>query len=938
MLTKCNLLLVSLLYCLCSIVKAQELPPINVFTPNDYGAENQNWSISQGKNKYVYVANNKGLLEYNGEVWTLYNTPNETIMRSVRVVGDRVYTGCYMEFGYWEKSDFGALVYTSLSLKHELALVEDEQFWNIIALEDWVLFQSLNRIYIYNPIDKSFKIIESKAGITKSFLLEDGSVYYQDLGFGLYEIRNGNSVLVAENELFKNEIVINVFSDVDGFVILTQNKGFYHLNSSTKVIKPWKVPANDLIEKVTVYNSLRLNNGDYALGTISNGILLLNKDGEIKYHIDQNKGLNNNTVLNIFEDIDNNIWLGLDNGINCINSRSPIRIYTDDKGDLGTVYTSIIHNENLYLGTNQGLFKKAINSSEAFKFIENTQGQVWNLEVIDNTLFCGHNMGTFIINESVALKIASVQGTWSIKKIENQPNLLMQGNYDGLHILKKENEQWKYRNKIIGFNISSRFFELIDNRVFVNHEYKGIFKVDVNEDFTKVIKTVCDSTLKGSNSAITIYNSDLLYAYKKGVFSYKRKLDRFIKDTLLSKMFTPQNYISGKFINDLKTNKLWGFTNTDFVCVSPGKFSENPTISRVKMPRLLEKGISSYESLLNIDNKNYLFGTSSGYAIVNVNNSLSDKNEVKIEKINSGHFNAIDELVNIKDEGFFKSKNNSLEFTFATPNFQKSTEVFYQHKLEGVYDTWSPWTTEHTARYENLPYGTFSFKVRSKIGKQLSTNVASYTFTINTPWYVTTLAKIAYGLLAIMILYLANRFYLNYHKQQQEKNLKTVKNELALKELENNQQLMSFENEKLTQDIDSKNRELAISTMSLIKKNEFLNMIKKELMTKKDSESGIKDVIALIDKNINNNDDWKFFQNAFNNADKDFLHKIKAKHPSLTPNDLKLCAYLRLNLSSKEIAPLLNISARSVEVKRYRLRKKMELEHEVSLTSYILDL
>jgi DNA-binding CsgD family transcriptional regulator len=68
------------------------------------------------------------------------------------------------------------------------------------------------------------------------------------------------------------------------------------------------------------------------------------------------------------------------------------------------------------------------------------------------------------------------------------------------------------------------------------------------------------------------------------------------------------------------------------------------------------------------------------------------------------------------------------------------------------------------------------------------------------------------------------------------------------------------------------------------------------------------------------------------------LKKVKLAHPSLTPNDLRLCAYLRLNLSSKEIAPLLNISVRSIEIKRYRLRKKMELPHETGLVEYILSI
>ena len=148
---------------------------------------------------------------------------------------------------------------------------------------------------------------------------------------------------------------------------------------------------------------------------------------------------------------------------------------------------------------------------------------------------------------------------------------------------------------------------------------------------------------------------------------------------------------------------------------------------------------------------------------------------------------------------------------------------------------------------------------------------------------------------------------------------------------------MKLKNEKLEIDIDSKNRELAISTMSLIKKNEFLNTIKTALQ-QQNTTQGVQKVIKIIDNNLNNTDDWKLFKEAFDNADKDFLKLVKEKHSNLTPNDLKLCAYLRLNLSSKEIAPLLNISPRSVEVKRYRLRKKINLPQKASLTNYILDL
>ena len=126
--------------------------------------------------------------------------------------------------------------------------------------------------------------------------------------------------------------------------------------------------------------------------------------------------------------------------------------------------------------------------------------------------------------------------------------------------------------------------------------------------------------------------------------------------------------------------------------------------------------------------------------------------------------------------------------------------------------------------------------------------------------------------------------------------------------------------------------------MSLIKKNEFLNSIKEEIKGASNNEKDLRHVVKIIDSNLNNTDDWNLFEEAFNNADQDFLKKIKSEHPTLTSNDLRLCAYLRLNLSSKEIAPLLNISSRSVEVKRYRLRKKMNLAHDANLANYILEI
>ena len=163
------------------------------------------------------------------------------------------------------------------------------------------------------------------------------------------------------------------------------------------------------------------------------------------------------------------------------------------------------------------------------------------------------------------------------------------------------------------------------------------------------------------------------------------------------------------------------------------------------------------------------------------------------------------------------------------------------------------------------------------------------------------------------------------------------KKELNLTRVQNEKEIIRIKNEQLRAEFKGKSKELAVSTMSIIKKNELLASIKDKLDVIKD-ENPVKSVIKVIDESLNKNDDWEFFKEAFNNADSEFLKKVKELHPTLSPNDLKLCAYLRLNLSTKEIAKLLNITSRSVEIKRYRLRKKLNLQHEENLVSYILDL
>tara|TARA_B100000787_G_scaffold29375_3_gene19604 strand:+ start:26607 stop:29399 length:2793 start_codon:yes stop_codon:yes gene_type:complete len=915
-------------------VFSQELPPIEVFKPKDYGAEDQNWSISQSDDKSIYFANNKGLLTYNGARWKLYKSANSSIVRSVKVIGDKIYTGSYMDFGYWEKNEFGVLEYSSITINEKIFLAEDEEFWNILELDHWILFQSLDRIYIFDTKSKSIDIIESETTITKIYKVSN-EIYYQKINQGIFKFKNGKEILITNNKVIRDNIVINIFNSNNQLLFQTKERGFF-ITEDKKRIKEWDVQLNAKLSEYNIYNSLQLKNGDFILGSVSNGILYINNNKKIEYTINQARGLGNNTVLSLFEDKDENVWLGLDNGISNINFNAPFRVYKDDLGILGSVYTTFLDGDILYLGTNQGLFYKYQHLKEAFKLVPGTEGQVWSLQKIKNTLFCGHDKGTLVISKGKAERISNTSGTWLIKEVSEKPDLLIQGNYNGLYVLKKEKNKWILKNKIKGFDISSRYIEFIKStELLVSHEQKGVYQLKIDADYKEVLAYSKTAIKKSIKSSLNKYNDKVLYGSNEGVFYFDNTSSDFKKDSILSDLYNFTGYISGKLIN--ANNKLFAFTNNNISYVQLEKLSANYELFSIPISNTVRETKDGYENILYMGNDKYLVGTTNGYIITDLTSRDKINHTIKFDGITANSIKGKIKPLSLYKDGFLEIKENHVKISYSINNYSKYLPSLFQYRLMGFNNNWSNWSTKSEIYFENLPHGTYIFEVKAKLGSQKITNTVKYTFTIKKPWYLKTSALIIYFFSAILILMIINVLHRNYFKNRQEKLLKQKEKEIEIKQLENEQQLMYFKNLDLQKDIDSKNRELGLSTMNLIKRNELLGAIKKELDSTKNIDN-ITTVVKLINKNLNTTDDWRLFEEAFKNTDKGFMKKLKSEHSNLTSNDLRLCTYLRLNLSSKEIAPLLNISVRSVEVKRYRLRKKMNLPHEASLSSYILDI
>ena len=439
-------------------------------------------------------------------------------------------------------------------------------------------------------------------------------------------------------------------------------------------------------------------------------------------------------------------------------------------------------------------------------------------------------------------------------------------------------------------------------------------------------------------SGMANYNGKLLYFGDSGILELSKQKKQFQKDSILNKLVLGEDsYLSGKLIED-ENHLLWAFTEENMILIAPGKLDNAPQITRVALPLSLRENVVGFENLLHMGNRNYLLGTTNGYILFDLDMIKDKESPVNINSIGKSKLNGNIVYIPVLAKDYkLKSRENNLYFSYNVPVYDRFVLTKYQYKLEGIYDNWSEWTKESNVSFKNLPSGKYTFKVRAKIGNKIASNVASFSFSVDKPWYASVWMKLVYIILFVILLLLINRFYRMSYIRHKEKIDMEAKKELALMKLENEKEIINLKNDNLNSEMEAINLELASTTIAIVKKNELLNTIKYKLNQEMDNPS-VKSALKIIDENLEGNTDWTTFQKAFDNTDRDFLKKLKELHPLLTPSDLKLCAYLRLNISSKEIAPLLNISAQSVEIKRFRLRKKMDLGHEQNLTEYILNI
>jgi ligand-binding sensor domain-containing protein/DNA-binding CsgD family transcriptional regulator len=937
------------------------LPDIINYTKSNYKAGLQNWDIKQDKTGIVYFANNEGLLSFDGRYWNNYPLPNKTIVRSVEISEDNlIYTGGQDEIGYFAPARNGRLQYYSLI---EQIPSKDRTFgdvWDVISFKGNIFFRSSSKIFKFT--DRTVVIFNAPA--EWAFLgVCNGNLYAQDYKIGLLKFENDVWVPVADvNALPVNDAVTAILPvNAESGLITTLKNGLFTLTD--KNIAVLESVNNTLFKNERIYAATAVNSEWIALATNNNGVYISDFKGNIIQSFSRTEGLQNNNVLSIFSDRQRNLWLGLDNGIDLITYNSAFKQIKPLLQD-GSGYTAILHDKRLYLGTSNGLYSLPTQSLSDLSFtkgsfspVNNTRGQTWGLAIINNQLLVGHHEGTFVVNNNNAIPISPNKGCWNFVPLSNTYPVtgIVSGGYNGLNIFKYENGQFRFSKSIEGFNESSRFATLDkENNIWVSHPYHGVYKIVPNADGS--YSTFAYSNTKGlpsllGNHIYTIKN-ELLVATEKGIYVFNKEKDLFEPSAFYVKLLGNQ---SVRYLKDDNNGNTWFIHEKSLGLIDYSK--KEPQV--IRLPELNNKMLSGFECIYPVNENNIFLGGEKGFYHINFAKYRQNIPKLFVQIRTLRIINHTDSLLfggYYKNENRQQEKNDipsishlwkTLRIEYASTLFGYQSNLEYSYRLKGYDNNWSEWTQRTEKEYTNLPAGKFSFevKVRNNLGNESA--VAAYTFNVLPPWYKTNLAKVVYLLILMAGLYFLykwqeKKFKLQQTKYEEEQARQRYIHELEIAKTES--ELVALRNEKLEADINYKNSELASSAMHLVKKGELVSKMKAELahvmkgISNPQAEADLKKMIKTISEDDNIDQEWENFTLHFDKVHSDFISALKEKHPAISNNEVKLCAYLRMNLSTKEMAQLMNISVRGVEVSRYRLRKKLELATEISLFDYLINI
>ena len=923
--------------------------PIRNYTRNDYKAGSQNWQIIQSNNQWMYFANKMGILEFNGRDWELYALNNRIDVRSLMKSEDnkRIYAGGVNEFGYLEPGINGKMKYRSLSSEMPAEEITFDNVWNIFELERSVYFCGDQSVVRWK--DNRATTIQVPDKIDCSNIIE--GTLYVGTNSGIYILAGDSFYKLPNLEPLKNKKIRGIFALGDQLLIATALDGLFLFDKEN--IVPFQTQADSFVKKNELF-SIAVSDESIAIGTVLNGVVIISHSGNVTGYYNESYGLYNNTVLSVYFDAEKNLWLGLDNGIAYIALSNPVTNLYAPPNFYGAGYAAALYNDKLYLGTNRGLFYidwplTLQETAPELKLVDHLQGQAWGLHVLGDELICCLDKGLFILKGNSIRTLISGNGVWACVPTLSDPNKAYVSTYTGFYLMEKLNDEWQEPVLIEGFNATIiNFVESSDGVLYARNSSEEITKLILNDSKTRVIE---EQQIKPNDIPFDPYiykvENQVKLCSPAGIYTYEND-SGFVPDKSLNAILEANDNNSVRSIYDVGGN-IWVLGSEVIGVYYPDTklfFNFNHQIPL----------ITNFERLYVVDDFSAIICNENGFALWSVNSGESRSSGTELQIFRVDVTKPLDSLIYMNNYGSkprikLPYKSNSLRFEYGLMDYSEVNEPLFRYRLDN--EPWSDYSTSNVREYSWVREGKRVFRVETKRAEGV-VHTDEFHFEVLPPWYRTNIAYSVYLLLVIGFI-----FFLWYWddkrikrkekkvEEEQKKAMQEKEDEYRIESEKKEQEIVQLKTDQLEMEVQHKNQELANNAINLARKNEILLDIKTDIskVSEEILSSDNLDATSLrrmilrlnnrIDENIFQDDNLQRFEEHFDLVHNKFMLRLSEKYPSLTLSERKMCAFVKMHLSSKEMAPLLGISVRGAETLRYRLRKKLELNPDESLTSFL---
>lgn len=936
------------------------IPIITNYNRADYKAGAQNYSACQDQRGRMYFGNGMGVLIYSSNQWQIVPVTNKSYVRSLAAdKNDRVYVGAYQEFGYLSSNEQGDYSYHSLSKRIKSLSDHFADIWKIGMIDEMVYFQSKNILFLYE--NDSLQRIETKNEFEFAFQTAQ-KLFLRVKNEGLYELKEKQLVMCPFGEFFADkEIRFIQESKGNKLLIATHEEGLFEVVENQ--VQSVSNPLSMQLSKDKINCGLQIGEKLIAIGTVQNGVYLVDTEGRIMYNLNTSNRLQDNTIQALFLDQESNLWIMHANGIDYADLASGNFIVASG---IGSGYASALVETTLFLGTNRGLYCGEFTGNQGilgeFTLIPGTVGQVWTLFPMEKGVIMGHHLGAFYSDGKGIKKLSDIMGHWQFFELKSHPGIYLAGTYSGYVAYNKVNDQFTLLHKLEGFDESCRIsVQDEQGQIWMSHGWKGIYRLKLNKELSGYESITYFNEKNGLpsnlNNDVFSYQSTVYISTIDGVYTFSSDKNKLIPAKGMSKYLQITHPLTKVLV--APDNSIWNFSDgqagrleilTDSIYYNDLQF----------LSSIENQLIPAFESVNWYNQKDALLGTQGGFIHWSADQEGVNPGRLLTEIYS---FEAQGEELRIhRGPNFFLLDSgtremlsipysaNSIHIQAGINSFMNPQSASFSCRFEGQDPGWTAWSTHPHFEFNRLKEGKYVLFLKARNHQLKESEPIRIEFTILPPWYRTWYAYLAItlllGFIAYLVLYSINQREKRFKKLILTRQQEEIKRQEAinLEEKEKSEQeLIRLRNEKLRDEVIHKSKELANSAQHLIHKNQILIDLKSDLkMIGEESKNTlyqrkIRLLIQRIDKEMDNDQGQEIFQSNFDRIHENFVSEIRKKHPELTPKDLQLCSYLRMNMSTKEIAPLLNISIRGVEISRYRLRKKLGLPHDNNLTDYILN-